>query len=237
MARIIDFRDWLSDAAAQGERVRAVEASFAEPYRRERPRDPDEADFLRLKRTPQRLIGPSPDDAARRAFAAPQQSGFFRGIDLSLLDPQYRDERRLLIEAEHPELAGALEPDEEGAIVTDDEANPRLHVTLHEIVAEQLWEDDPPEAWQTARRLLAAGYERHEIFHMLGSALVPQLWRALRERQPAGRDEYVRALAALPASWEDAHIKQRDESESKRKLAVKVRKAARIARKRNRRKR
>src|SRR5712691_10776059 len=176
MARTIDFRDWLVDAEAQRERVSAVEASFAEPYRRERPRDPEEAGFLRRRGTPERLIGPSSDDASRRAFAAPSGSGFFRKLDLSLLDPEDPDERRLLIEAEHPELEDALAWDEELAVVGGEEVDPRLHLTIHEIVAEQLWENDPPEAWQTAQRLLDAGYERHEIFHMLGSALVPQLW-------------------------------------------------------------
>lgn len=233
----MDFRDWLADAEAERERVRAVEASFAEPYRRERTRDPDEAEFLRLRDTPEPLIGPTSDDEARRAFAVPRRSGLFRGIDLSLLDPQDRDERRLLIEAEHPELANALELDEEVAVVDGDEVDPRLHLTIHEIVAEQLWENDPPEAWQTARRLLESGYERHEIFHMLGSALVPQFWRVLGEGKPTDHDEYLRAMAALPGSWEGARVEQRGKPGSKRKLTVKARKSARIARKRNRRKR
>lgn len=183
------------------------------------------------------MIGPSSDDAARRAFAVPPQSGFLQGIDLSLLDPGDRDERRLLIEAEHPELTAALESDEEVAVVDGEEVNPRLHITIHEIVAEQLWENDPPEAWQTVRRLLEAGYERHEIFHMLGSALVPQFWRTLREGKPADRDDYLRALAALPGSWEGARVERHGKPASKRKLAAKAKKAARIARKRNRPKR
>jgi len=184
------------------------------------------------------LIGPPSDDAARRAFAAPPRSGTFRGLDLSLLDPQDRDERHLLIEAEHPELAEALEADDEVAVVGADEVNPRLHITLHEIVAEQLWEDDPPEAWQTARRLLAAGYERHEIFHMLGSALVPQLWQALHERRPADPDEYIRALSGLPGSWESSRVERPEKPEAKHKLAAKARRSERAAaRKRKRRRR
>ena len=127
-----------------------------------------------VRGTPARLIGPSSDDMSRRAFAAPPGSGFFRKLDLSLLDPADRDERRLLIEAEHPELADTLELDEDVVVVDGEEIDPRLHLTIHEIVAEQLWENDPPEVWETARRLSEAGYERHEIFHMLGSALVPR---------------------------------------------------------------
>jgi hypothetical protein len=48
------------------------------------------------------------DDEARRAFAVPPASGEFDGIDLALLDPSDPDERRMLIIAEHPELAPAL---------------------------------------------------------------------------------------------------------------------------------
>lgn len=33
--------------------------------------------------------------------------------------------------------------------------NAALHVSLHEIVATQLWNDDPPELWQAAVRLPA----------------------------------------------------------------------------------
>jgi hypothetical protein len=80
--------------------------------------------------------------------------------------------------------------------------NPRLHLLIHEILAKQLWENDPLEVWQTARRLLDAGYERHEIFHMLGSALASEIWALLHEGTPADPEGYVRALERLPASWE-----------------------------------
>ena len=30
--------------------------------------------------------------------------------------------------------------------------NPRLHLKMHEIVATQLWDDSPPEVWDTAAR-------------------------------------------------------------------------------------
>jgi len=105
-------------------------------------------------------------------------------------------------------------------------------------VANQLWDDDPPEAWQTAQRLSEAGYERHEIFHMLGSALVPQLWRVLHEGKPTDRDQYRAALAALPGSWERTRTGRRGQPiAKKRKLAVKARKSVRSARKRSRRQR
>jgi len=134
----------------------------------------------------------------RRAFAVPAQAGFFRDLDLGLLDPEDPDDRRLLIEAEHPELADAIERGEEVVVIDGVEVNPRLHVSLHEIPVQQLLNDDPPEVWGTAKRLIAAGYERHEILHMLASALAPQLWRVMAEHETFSRDGYVAALGALP---------------------------------------
>ncbi|MGZ6576401.1 MAG: hypothetical protein ACXVHJ_36125, partial [Solirubrobacteraceae bacterium] len=58
----------------------------------------------------------------------------------------------------------------------DGPMNPRLHLKLHEIVATQLWDDSPPEVWGTAVRLLDAGYERHEILHMLGRVVSDHVW-------------------------------------------------------------
>lgn len=236
VTRTIDFNDWLASAEVERARVRAVEAAFAEPYRRERSRDAEESELLRQRGTPEYLIGPPSDETARRAFAVPPARGVFGEIDLALLDPADRDERRILIEAEHPEFADALDRDEEFVIIDGEEVDPRLHLTLHEIIVEQLWEDDPPEAWRTAQRLTAAGYERHEILHMLGSALVPQLWRAMAKGETSDTEEYLSALSRLPRSWERTGSERATGRVSRGKLAAKARKAARRARKRNRKK-
>jgi hypothetical protein len=142
------------------------------------------------------------DDETRRAFAIPPAHGTFDDMDLALLDPADENERALLIRAEHPELAEAIERGDEEIEIDGQAMNPRLHLLIHEILAKQLWENDPPEVWQTALRLLDAGYERHEILHMLGSALASELWELLHEGTPADPEGYVRALELLPASWE-----------------------------------
>jgi hypothetical protein len=236
VTRTIDFNDWLASVEVERARGRAVEAAFAEPYRRERSRDAEESELLRQRGAPEHLIGPPSDEAARRAFAVPPARGVFGEIDLAFLDPADRDERRILIEAEHPQFADALNRVDEFVIVDGEEVDPRLHLTLHEIIVEQLWEDDPPEAWRTAQRLTAAGYDRHEILHMLGSALVPQLWRALAKGETSDGEEYLRALSRLPRSWERTGSEQAAGRVSRGKVAAKVRKAARQARKRNRKK-
>ncbi|MGP8208801.1 MAG: hypothetical protein ACLQVK_22575 [Acidimicrobiales bacterium] len=46
---------------------------------------------------------------ARKAFACPSASGTLDDIDLALLDRDDEDQRRILIEAEHPELKEALD--------------------------------------------------------------------------------------------------------------------------------
>jgi hypothetical protein len=76
---------------------------------------------------------------------------------------------------------------------------------MHEILATQLWENDPPEAWATAKRLLDAGYQRHDVLHMLGSALMGEIWDVLRSPGSAREwSGYTQRLEQLPESWHRA---------------------------------
>jgi hypothetical protein len=61
------WKQWLADREAALERVRIVDAAFGGPYRRERPRDPDEARLLRAIGTPEELIGPPAHEDDDRA--------------------------------------------------------------------------------------------------------------------------------------------------------------------------
>ncbi|MGI8446276.1 MAG: hypothetical protein ACR2MP_03625, partial [Streptosporangiaceae bacterium] len=63
-----------------------------------------------------------------------------------MLDPGDEDERRFLLEAQHPEFADALRS-EEDVMVDGEPGNPRPHVAMHQVVANQLPADDPPETW------------------------------------------------------------------------------------------
>jgi hypothetical protein len=138
----------------------------------------------------------------RKAFACPRVVGETDGIDLRLLDPADEHDRRMLIEAEHPDLKQALDDDVRDIRRGADVMNPRLHITMHEIVANQLWADEPPEVWQTAKRLVGAGYERHEVLHMLGSVVSGQVWASLRKDAPDDLERVRLKLAALPEGWE-----------------------------------
>ena len=145
-------------------------------------------------------------DAQRLAFACPPGQGEWDEIDLGLLDPADEDERRTLIEAEHPELREAIEDDVREVHTGGGVVSPNLHIAMHEIVANQLWADEPPEVWQTAQRLTAAGYARHEVLHMLGSVVAGEVWRSLAG-DADDIDRMRSELAALPERWES----QRDE--------------------------
>lgn len=90
-------------------------------------------------------------------------SGTVDRIDLALPDAADPDERLLLLEAEHPRLRRALRDDMDEIVLDGQLMKPRLHLALHEVVAERLRADDPPEVWATAQRLSALGYDRHEV--------------------------------------------------------------------------
>lgn len=141
-------------------------------------------------------------DQARRDWTLPPGEGIVRGMDLRYLDRNDPDERHFLILAEHPELIEAIENDADEIVLEGVVMSPRLHITMHEVVANQLWDNDPPQAWETAVRLRELGYGRHEILHMLGSVLAEEIWNMTTGRRVFDRTRFVEALAALPGSWE-----------------------------------
>jgi hypothetical protein len=178
------------------------------------------------------MTGPQADHDRRLAFAIPPIAE--PDEEIQWLDPADADDRALLIAAAHPEL----DTKAEAALVDGHEINPRLHLTIHEIVATQIVDDDPPEVWATAQRLRKLGYGRHEVLHMLGAAMTPQLWEALHDQREYDLEAHRAALAALPESWERARPGGPAPPAARVAHAVeakKRRKAERAARRRNRR--
>jgi len=64
-----------------------------------------------------------------------------------------------------------------------------------------LWDDHPPEAWETAQRLVALGYERHAVQHMLCSVVAREVWSVLDSGLESDPACYVAALDELPESY------------------------------------
>jgi hypothetical protein len=47
----------------------------------------------------------------------------------------------------------------------------------------------------------AAGYQRHEVLHMLASVVSTEIWGTLALGAPADHERYVAALDELPDSY------------------------------------
>jgi hypothetical protein len=141
-----------------------------------------------------------PEPGNRRSWALPPAHGTWQGLDLELLDLGDEDERALLIEARHPDFADALQGDDD-VIVDGEPVNPRLHVAMHQVVANQLLADDPPETWQTVQRLAGLGYDWHNIMHMIASLVTEDVYWALKEYRQADPAAYARRLNGLPGDW------------------------------------
>lgn len=130
----------------------------------------------------------------------PPGHGTYQGLDLELLDPSDEDELTSLIEAQHAELADALASHEE-MTVAGEPFNPRLHITMHRVVANQLLAGDPPETWRTVRRLAGLGYDWHNIMHMIAALVSADIYRAMTERWTFDRADFARRLSELPGDW------------------------------------
>ncbi|HSZ41412.1 MAG TPA: DUF1841 family protein [Trebonia sp.] len=141
---------------------------------------------------------PAPGD--RLSWAIPLAHGTYNGVDLGSLDTGEEDDRALLFEAWHPQFAGAFEGG--GDVVVDGESvNPRLHVAMHQVVANQLLAEDPPETWQTVRRLAGLGYDWHTIMHMIASLVIEDIRWALQEHRQPDPAVYIGRLNGLPGDW------------------------------------
>lgn len=168
----------------------------------------------------------------RRSFVA--DPAVLSDLELTVENLADPDVRSVVIRAEHPEFAEALRSGLREVDVGHGPINPHLHLAMHEVVANQLWDDSPAEVWKTAVRLRDAGYERHEILHMLGRPVSDQIWAALHEDQPYDHDRHVAALRALPGSWERERVTRtanRRHDDGRKQ----VRRQARAARRMNRR--
>jgi hypothetical protein len=175
---------------------------------------------------------PVPGEIDRKQFVGEADVLAALGVTVEeLADP---DVRSLVIRHEHPEFEDALQKRLDEIDVGDGPINPRLHLAMHEIVATQLWDDSPSEVWETAVRLLDAGYERHEILHMLGRPVSDQVWRALHDERPYDRERHIATLRTLPGTWEQERT-TRGSTERHNDARKQARRNSRAARRRNRR--
>lgn len=141
-----------------------------------------------------------PSAADRRSWVMPQGHGFYHSLDLEKLDPGDEPSLTILIQAHHPELDDALRRGEE-VLIGGEPFSPRLHVAVHQVIANQLLADDPPEAWRTVQRLAGLGYDWHNVMHMLSAAAGDDLVRAAAGHEPFDPAGYAGRLDGLPGDW------------------------------------
>jgi Domain of unknown function (DUF1841) len=141
-----------------------------------------------------------PEPGRPAVLGGPPGARDLRELDLQLLDPGDEDERALLIEALHPEFADALQG-EDDVIIDGEPVNPRLHVAMHQVAANQLLANDPPETWQTVQRLAGRGHDWHNIMHMIASLVTEDVYGVLRENRKPDPAAYTRRLNELPGDW------------------------------------
>jgi hypothetical protein len=134
----------------------------------------------------------------RRIFAVPETSAQIGEELYPELDPTNSDDLGLILKGEHPDWHHLLDdPSFDGEV---DGVNPRLHLAIHEVIANQLWHNDPPEVWPAAQRLLRGGADRHEVLHELMRLVSDHLYAGLNSGQPADVATYRKALDQLGRS-------------------------------------
>jgi len=77
--------------------------------------------------------------------------------------------------------------------------NPDLHLTLEQIICEQIEKEEPPEAAKAYKALLRAGVDQHESRHAIGRVLTGVIWQIshMAQRQKPDEDIYIRELRRL----------------------------------------
>lgn len=81
----------------------------------------------------------------------------------------------------------------------EEDSSERMQGLVRAIVANQIADDDPPETWLTARRLLALGQSREKVMRQIVMVMSAQLAAAAGpEKRPFDAEEYRSALAELP---------------------------------------
>lgn len=101
-----------------------------------------------------------------------------------------------------PVWADPDDPDERTGLLSreidEHEPGAALHLAIRTAVANQIADDDPPQVWATAQRLLLAGHDRDDVMRQLVLALTPQVLSAVHGNEPFTLEDYLSALDRLP---------------------------------------
>ncbi|MDZ7731817.1 MAG: hypothetical protein U5R31_00740 [Acidimicrobiia bacterium] len=71
-------------------------------------------------------------------------------------------------------------------------------LAAREVLANQILDDDPPATWATAKRLLDAGFDRHDVLTQLSLAFLSHAEKMIGRQQPFDPQAWVALLDQLP---------------------------------------
>lgn len=80
----------------------------------------------------------------------------------------------------------------------DTEDGQRAGEAIIEVVENQLADNKPPETRQALERLMAEGESRDNAMRHIASALVIEIFGALKHQQDYNHERYIKNLNALP---------------------------------------
>jgi hypothetical protein len=109
----------------------------------------------------------------------PQKTAFLFGDVTAGTDVSDPDERSGLIAARHPEVSP-------------------VELAVREAIAAQIIDDDPPEVWRSAQRLLALGMDDEDVMRQLVLTFTPYILEVLDGDGAFDLARYVAAVSRLP---------------------------------------
>jgi transcriptional regulator of NAD metabolism len=75
--------------------------------------------------------------------------------------------------------------------------NLRLKKAILEVVENQIRENNPQETKKTLDRLLKAGYSTDDAMKLIGRAVLGEIYKVLKNKEPFNEEKYVKALKEL----------------------------------------
>ena len=77
-------------------------------------------------------------------------------------------------------------------------SNSRVNSLIMQVVENQLRDNRPPESNLTLARLLGEGFSEEESKHLIGSAIVAEMYYVLKSSKPFNEQRYLELLNKLP---------------------------------------
>jgi hypothetical protein len=78
-------------------------------------------------------------------------------------------------------------------------SDPRVNSLIMQVVENQLRDNQPPETTQTLGRLMGEGFAEEVSKHLIGSAIVAEMYYVLKSNTPFNPERYIALLNKLPS--------------------------------------